>query len=172
MPILADLGYVYQTPNGFQRSMQKVASSKPGSAFFSRVLPKLDSAVLKASKGKATMVSFFAGVPVLWLTTTGAKSGEERTAPLLGIPYGDDVALIGSNWGGQKTPGWVLNLEAHPQAVVGYRDRSVAARARRADRQETDEIFGRAASLYPGYASYRDRASHRTIRVFVLSSQA
>lgn len=170
MPILADLGYVYQTPNGFQRSMQKVASSKPGSAFFSRVLPKLDWAVLKASNGKATMVSFFAGVPVLWLTTTGAKSGEKRTAPLLGIPYGEDVVLIGSNWGGEKTPGWVFNLEAHPQAVVGYRDRSVNATARRADAQEANDVFAHAASLYPGYASYRERASHRTIRVFVLSS--
>jgi deazaflavin-dependent oxidoreductase (nitroreductase family) len=90
---------------------------------------------------------------------------------LLGIPYGEDVALIGSNWGGENTPGWVFNLEAHPQAVVRYRDRSVNAKARRADAQETEDVFARAASLYAGYASYRERASHRAIRVFVLQAE-
>jgi len=80
----------------------------------------------------------------------------------------DDLAVIGSNYGQQRTPGWVYNLEADPAATLSYRDRSVEVAARPATNPEADEAFDVAATFYPGYSRYRARASHRTIRVFVL----
>jgi deazaflavin-dependent oxidoreductase (nitroreductase family) len=102
------------------------------------------------------------------LTTTGAKSGLPRPMPLVGIPMGDDLAVIGSNYGQERTPGWVHNLLANPAATVQYRDRSVEVSARPATDAEADEAFDIGARFYPGYATYRERASHRVIRVFVL----
>jgi len=107
---------------------------------------------------------------VVMFTTTGAKTGKRRTMPLLGIPVGEDLAVIGSNYGQKNTPGWVYNLEADPSATVGYRDRSVEVVARRADETETDRVFDLASAVYPGYAKYRVRADHRAIRVFVLET--
>jgi deazaflavin-dependent oxidoreductase (nitroreductase family) len=109
---------------------------------------------------------------VIMLTTTGAKSGEPRSMPLVGIPLDDELAIIGSNYGQAHTPGWVYNLEADPSATVAYRDRSVAVTARRATDTEADRTFEVAATFYPGYGKYRARASHRTIRVFFLEPAA
>ena len=88
--------------------------------------------------------------------------------PLVGIPVGDDLAVIGSNYGQERTPGWVYNIDADPHCRVGYLDRWVDVVASPADDAQTDEAFRRAAQVYPGYAKYRQRADHRTIRVFVL----
>ena len=112
------------------------------------------------------------GLPVIMLTTTGARRGKTRTMPLLGIPVGDDLAVIGSNYGQKSTPGWVYNLEADPSATVGYRDWTIAVTARRANEDQTNQTFNSANGLYPGYARYRTRADHRVIRVFVLESAA
>ncbi|MEC9449271.1 MAG: nitroreductase/quinone reductase family protein, partial [Actinomycetota bacterium] len=83
---------------------------------------------------------------------------------------GEDLAVIGSNYGQKNTPGWVYNLEADPSATVGYRDRSVEVVARRATEAETDQVFDLARGVYPGFAKYRMRADHRVIRVFVLET--
>ena len=63
----------------------------------------------------------------------------------------------------------VYNLEANPEATVSYRDRSIDVTARPATDAEADRAFEIAAGFYPGYGKYRARASHRTIRVFVLN---
>ena len=113
-----------------------------------------------------------AGLPVVMVTTTGAKTGQQRTMPLLGIPVGDDMAVIGSNFGQESTPGWVYNLEADPTATVAHRDKSVAVTARLADDDEADKTFELAGAVYGGYQKYRTRADHRVIRVFILESSS
>ena len=102
------------------------------------------------------------------LTTTGAKSGQARTMPLVGTPFGTEIAIIGSNYGQERTPGWVYNLEADPSATVTYREASVDVIARRLDDADVDQVFEVAARAYPGYRHYRERADHRVIKVFVL----
>ena len=81
-----------------------------------------------------------AGLPVIMVTTTGARSGLPRTMPLAGIPCGDDLAVVGSNFAQPSTPAWVHNLEADPQATVVWRDRSVAVRARPATDAERELV--------------------------------
>ena len=55
---------------------------------------------------------------MLTITTAGRKSGLPRTMPLLGVPIGDDIALVGTNFGRESTPAWVGNLRADPRAGI------------------------------------------------------
>jgi len=150
--------------------VQAVTSTPPMAWLFSKTLYQQDKALFKVSGGRLTVPALLAGLPVVMFTTTGAKTGKRRTMPLLGIPVGEDLAVIGSNYGQKNTPGWVYNLEADPSATVGYRDRSVEVVARRATEAETDQVFDLARGVYPGFAKYRMRADHRVIRVFVLET--
>lgn len=114
------------------------------------------------------MTSVTSGLPVLWLTTRGAKTGTERTVPLLGFPLEDDLAVLGTHFGHETTPGWVHNLEANAGAIVAYGGAEIPVRARPADPREESATWDRAATAYPGYRQYAGRAFHRSIRVFVL----
>ena len=168
--VQADLGFEVGRTNAVQRGLQHIVASKPGAWLFSKFLHAVDRPLYKATRGKLTIPSLLAGLPVVMLTTTGRKSGEARTMPLLAIPSGDDLSVIGSNFGQEHTPAWVYNLEADPTATIGYRNSTVAVTARRADDSETDATFAAASKIYPGYAKYRQRADHREIRVFVLEA--
>lgn len=170
MGLLRDLDYQVKPPNAPQRTIQRFVSSRIGARLLSMTLYPVDKALFRVTGGRLTLPSLMAGVPVIMLTTTGARSGKTRTMPLLGIPVGEDLAIIGSNYGQEATPGWVYNLETDPSATVGYRDRIVPIMARRADEDETDRAFDLAAGVYRGYAKYRTRAKHRVIRVFILES--
>jgi deazaflavin-dependent oxidoreductase (nitroreductase family) len=168
LSVLTGIGFEHRPPNALQRLVQNLAASKKGSALFSRVLRPVDDAVFKLTDGRATLASLAAGVPIVMLTTIGARSDLPRTTPLIGIPFGENLAVIGSNWGGTFNPAWVHNLRNNPGAQVSYRRNSVSVWARPATTQETDQIFEVAGSIYPGYPRYRERASHRVINVFVL----
>ena len=169
MGLISELHYEVKDANAIQRVTQKVAASGPGAWVFQRTLYPIDKGLYRLTNGRLTVPGLMAGLPVIMLTTTGAKTGKDRTMPLLGIPMDDDIAVIGSNYGQKRTPGWVYNLEANPEATVSYRDRSIEVTARPATDAEADRAFEIAAGFYPGYGKYRARASHRTIRVFVLN---
>jgi len=172
MGVAEALGYEIKPSNAAQRAMQQVASSRPGAWVFSKVLHHADRRLNKLSKGRYTVPTIVAGLPVVMVTTTGARSGQARTMPLLAIPVGDDLAVIGTNFGQTSTPGWVYNLEADPHATVAYRDRQVDVVARPATGEEFDAALSAAAKVYPGYDKYRERISGRQVRVFVLEAGA
>jgi len=65
-----------------------------------------------------TFVRLVSGLPVLLLTPTGARTGAKRTQPLLYLREGDDLVVIGSNWGQAHNPAWYYNLRANPYAEV------------------------------------------------------
>ena len=169
MSLVQDLGYAFRPANRAQRGLQAVASSRPGAWFFAHTAPALDRTVERLSRGRTSLSMLVAGLPALLVTTTGRKSGQQRTTHLIAIPVGDALAIIGSNFGQPSTPAWVLNLEADPQAVATYRDRSAAVTARPATEREFDEVLRTAAPLYGGYDKYRERiGDRRRLRVFVL----
>ena len=171
MGLAEAIGYEVKPSNAAQRLMQTVASSRPGSWAFSKGLHHADRQVFKLTKGRTTVPTIVAGLPVVMVTTTGAKSGQARTMPLLAIPVGGDLAIIGTNFGQTNTPGWVFNLEADPHAAVTYREREVSVVARVADADEYDTALNAAAKVYPGYDKYRERISGREVRVFVLETE-
>ncbi|GEM_PF-178276 len=168
MGTLRELGYEVKKANQLQKLMQAFGSSRVGAWFFSKSLHWPDRILFKLTNGRWTLPTLLAGLPVIMLTTTGAKTGKERTMPLLGVPIEGNIAIIGSNYGQKKTPGWVYNLEKNPSAVVSYQDQSATVTARLSEEEETDKIFELGGAFYPGYPKYRVRADHRVIRVFVL----
>ena len=171
MGLLAQLDYTTKPTNAFQRRLQEAASRARVGPVLSLTLSPLDKASFNLTRGRYTAASVLAGLPVIMLTTTGAKTGRDRTMPLLGVPIDDDVAVIGSNFGGSSTPGWVYNLEADPSATAAYRDRTVPVTARRADTDEIERAFELASAVYGAFPAYRERAAHREIRVFVLEPE-
>lgn len=169
MGLQADIGFVPRRANAVQRIMQKLASASLFSGFLARVLAPLDRLVYRLSKGRATLAGTAAALPIVLLTTTGARSGEPRTSPLNGIPLGDDIAVIGTRFGTGKIPSWAYNLRADPTASIEYKGSSFDVVAREADRVEFEAAFAAATKIYPGFAGYRERATN-LIPVFILES--
>ncbi|MCU0267115.1 MAG: nitroreductase family deazaflavin-dependent oxidoreductase [Acidimicrobiales bacterium] len=168
MGLAADLGYSYRTPNAIQRFGQAFGSTKAGAWTFSRSLRHLDRALHKLSKGRTSFPMVLAGLPVLMVTTTGRRSGEPRTTPLIAPPVGDTLALVGTNFGQKNTPAWVFNLEADPRATVEYHGKTLEVTARPATEDERADIWKTAGAIYGGYSKYQQRISGRDIRLFVL----
>lgn len=171
MGLAADLGYELGHQNRFRRSVVALGSTRAMSDLNRKILGPADRFMLLLTRGKSTMTSWLTGIPPLWVTARGARSGASRTVPLLGIPIEGDLALLGTSFGQKATPARVHNLEAHPEASVSYRGRSVEVRARPAEPAEVETVWRKAIDIYPGYGNYGGWASHRQIRVFVLEAR-
>ena len=168
MDLLTQLGYRYRERNALRRGVVRFATTPAVSWFSARVLPTLDRLVMRLSDGGTSLSEIAAGTPVLVLTTRGARSGEPRTSYLLGIPVGDTLALIGTNFAQAGTPAWVHNLLVNPRATITYRRSQLVVQAREVFGTEYEQVFAAAALLYPGYAAYRTRLTDREPKVFVL----
>ncbi len=105
--------------------------------------------------------------PVLLLTTTGRKSGEPRTAPVVYLADGNNVVLINTNAGNAKIPAWSLNLEANPEAEVEVGRKRRPVRARIAEGTERETLWRRHVEQFGGFDDYK-RKMEREPSVFVL----
>ncbi|RIX28351.1 nitroreductase family deazaflavin-dependent oxidoreductase [Amnibacterium setariae] len=98
------------------------------------------------------------------LTTTGRRSGEPRTAPMMFVDFDGDPLVVGSNDGAAVDPDWVQNLRADPHAHVetpdGRRDRAVAEELTGAERQQT---WAELVAGFPFFADQQERAGDRVI---------
>jgi deazaflavin-dependent oxidoreductase (nitroreductase family) len=111
--------------------MWKVSSSRPGAWLFAKVLHHVDNLLLRATRGRTSVPRLLAGLPVITLVTTGARMGRRREVPLVGVPCGENVAVIGTRFGQPDTPSWYFNLRARRAAEVSYRGRTVPVTAAR-----------------------------------------
>jgi deazaflavin-dependent oxidoreductase (nitroreductase family) len=153
-------------PMPFLRFVQKLGH-QGWFARMGRALVPLDKGVAKLTKGRVVALGL---VPSLELTTIGRKSGRERTQPLVYIPDGDDIILIGSNWGRATHPNWSANLLAHPVARVRVKGRERSMTARLVTGEERERLWRMALQTWPAYATYAGRAGGRRIRVFRLTA--
>jgi F420H(2)-dependent quinone reductase len=112
-----------------------------------------------------------AKIPVLLLTTTGRKSGQRRTQPLLYAPAGEAYAVIASKGGAPQHPLWYLNLQANPQAEVTVGRTTRQVRARDTEGDERERLWRALADRYPGYDKYAQKTA-RQIPVVVLEPVA
>lgn len=156
-------------PRWWQRGVQQVARTRPGSWLMVRTLHHMDHALLRLSQGRYTAASTLTGLPVVTLTAVGAKSGLPRSVPLIAIPDGDKIVLIGSNFGQSHHAAWYYNLKAHPQATLTMGNQTRPYVAREAEGEEREHYYRQAIAMYPGYADYRKRAGTRQIPVMVLT---
>jgi deazaflavin-dependent oxidoreductase (nitroreductase family) len=105
--------------------------------------------------------------PVLLLTTTGRKSGELRTAPVVYLADGRNVVLINTNAGNAKIPAWSLNLKANPEAEVELGRERQPVRARIAEGTEHSDLWRKHVEQYAGFDDYKQQMA-REPSVFVL----
>lgn len=112
-----------------------------------------------------------AALPTLLLTTTGRKSGEPRTTPVVYLEDGSRLVVVGSNFGQQRHPAWSGNLLADPRASVQIRTKRQDVVARLATEAELEELWLRLLEIYPGWTDYRTRTD-RSFRAFFLEPAA
>lgn len=172
MGLIQMLEYQVPEPNPAQRAMWHVSASRPGAWFFARSAHHFDRFLLRHTRGQVTLATVVAGIPVVTIVTTGARTGQRRTTPLLGVPVGDDLAVIGTRFGQRGTPGWYYNIRANPEVEVSYRGKSVAAAVREAQGEEWQDIWERARKVYAGYEAYARRIQDRQIHIMILSMHA
>jgi len=113
----------------------------------------------------------FAGTPVLLLSTIGAKSGEQRTTPVVYLPDGERMIIFASKAGAPENPAWYHNIRANPTVTVEVGNDSFAANATVLDGEERDRLFERQAELHPQFDEYAQRTS-RVIPVIALARAA
>ncbi|MFE6158504.1 nitroreductase family deazaflavin-dependent oxidoreductase [Streptomyces sp. NPDC056486] len=107
------------------------------------------------------------GTTVLILTTTGRKSGEQRSTPLIYRPHGDAVLVVASNGGADTPPLWFRNLEADPEVQVQVKGDRFSARARTATAEEKPGMWRTMAATWPAYDEYQQKTD-RAIPIVVL----
>lgn len=130
-----------------------------------RVTGKLNVPLYRLSGGRVG--GHVADAPVLLLTTTGRRSGEPRTVPVVYLEDGGRISVIGSNAGHSRTPAWSLNLQADPEAEIEVGRRRQKVRARIAAGEERAELWRKHNEQYSGFDEYEARTD-RDIALFVL----
>jgi F420H(2)-dependent quinone reductase len=107
--------------------------------------------------------------PVLLLTTTGRRSGKQRTVPLLYLTDGPNVVLVASNGGAVRHPTWWLNLQTKPDAWIQIKGTRRRVKAEQASTAEKQRLWPRLTAMYPGYQRYQE-ITDRDIPVVILRS--
>lgn len=154
--------------NGWFRSVSFGFASTTLGSWIARKCAPLDRRLLLRSNGRFTLLGPI-GAPTMLLTTTGAKSGLDRTSALLYARDGDRLVVAGSNFGQQRHPAWSSNLVKNPQAVVTIGGRAVPALARLLEGDEAEAAYRQMMAVAPMYQSYREKTD-RPIRVFALTA--
>jgi len=166
MPIIPDTTWGSRE-SALSRVATRFAATKAGSGTIRRLMP-LDRRVLLRTSGRRTLLGPI-GAPTLLLETVGRKSGQPRLSPLLfARAEGEDVIVVGSNFGGQAHPAWTANLLARPEARVISGGVSVPVHATLLEGAEAEAAYARMIEVTAVYAEYR-RRTDRAIRVFRLS---
>jgi deazaflavin-dependent oxidoreductase (nitroreductase family) len=107
------------------------------------------------------------GSSVLLLTTTGRKSGNESTTPLIYDVDGDDVVVVASKGGAPRDPGWYRNLSVHSEVGLQIKRDRFRARRRTAEGEERERLWQQMNGVWPHYAEYQER-TEREIPIVVL----
>jgi deazaflavin-dependent oxidoreductase (nitroreductase family) len=103
----------------------------------------------------------FANAPLLLLTTTGAKSGQQRTSPVVYTTDGDRLVIIASYAGRPTNPAWFNNLVANPEVTVEIPGETFAARAVVAAGEYRDRLYAAQAELMPAFGEYQTKTTRQ-----------
>jgi deazaflavin-dependent oxidoreductase (nitroreductase family) len=125
----------------------------------------------EASGGTEALTLRDTGLPVIILTTLGARSGKIRKTPLMRVEHDGRYLAVGSQGGAPTDPHWVRNLREHPQVELQDRTRKWDMTARELFGDERAQWWERAVAAFPNYADYQKRTD-RTIPVFLLEPVA
>jgi deazaflavin-dependent oxidoreductase (nitroreductase family) len=132
-----------------------------------RRLMGVHTAVYRASGGRVGHKLPGLSAPMLLLDHKGAKSGKERTSPLVYGEDGDNLVLVASKGGFPKNPAWFHNLKANPETTVQVGTEKRQVRARIAGAEERPRLWRLMVGVYKGYEQYQQRTD-REIPLVVL----
>jgi deazaflavin-dependent oxidoreductase (nitroreductase family) len=133
-----------------------------------RVVVRIDREVFWLTRGHTTLSAWVSGLPIIMLTTTGARTGQPRTLPILALPDGDHLVVIASNFGKPSNPAWYHNLRANPDAMITWKGSAVPMRARELKDEERERYVSRSLTVYPWWEQYHRCAAPRQIPVIML----
>lgn len=135
--------------------------------FIATTMSKLHVWLYRASGGRMGGRMFNA--PIVLLSTTGHKSGQQRTTPLLYLDVGDaSYAIVGSFAGSDTAPAWAVNLLKTPRAQIQIGAKTFYVTSSVAPAQRKAELWPKLVAMYSDYQVYQDRTS-RDIPVFLLT---
>lgn len=113
----------------------------------------------RANGGK--IGGIFTGKPMLLLTTTGAKSGKQRTNPLMYNTDGDRVLVFASKGGAPTHPDWYHNLVANPEVTVELGTEKFKARATVLTGEERNRLYQKQGEEFPQFADYQKKTTRK-----------
>ncbi len=140
--------------------------------WLTRFLPQimwLDKLLQRLTRGRLTLLDI-AGLPNVLLTAIGRRSGIPHQTPLLCTPYGRDILIAGSNFGGHTEPMWVKNIEANPEVSVCFQRNTSTMVVRRLSGEEREAAWARMLETWPNFAKYEQRTDRR-IKLFLLTAK-
>ncbi|MEU9390545.1 nitroreductase family deazaflavin-dependent oxidoreductase [Streptomyces sp. NPDC048324] len=148
-----------------ERVVQRISSTRGFAKVAPHVVPVLDRAVHRLTRGKVLLSAQM--LPGVILTSTGAKSGLPRRTPLACMPEdgGGSWILVGSNFGRTDHPAWTRNLLAHPDAEISFKGADIPVHARLLGGEERTAVWKELLVFWPPYATYQERVD-REIRIF------
>jgi deazaflavin-dependent oxidoreductase (nitroreductase family) len=128
-------------------------------------LSPLGIAVYRRTKGRVTRAW---DVDALLLTTTGRRSGKQRTVVLQFFRDGDDMVLAAADAGAESHPGWYHNLTANPEARVDVMGTTIPVTATEMPAEEAEAFWPRILEKAPDYERYL-RATDRRMPLIRLT---
>ncbi|MER5432656.1 nitroreductase family deazaflavin-dependent oxidoreductase [Streptomyces sp. NPDC002588] len=152
------------------RVVQRVSSTRTFAKIAPHVIPALDRAVHRLTRGKVLLSAQM--LPGVILTATGARSGQPRRTPLACMPEagGRSWILVGSNFGRTGHPAWTANLLARPDAEINWKGTDVPVTARLLEGEDRAAVWTELLTFWPPYATYQARVD-REIRLFRLTAR-
>jgi len=133
---------------------------------FIRVLIGTHRRILAASSGR--ILGRMGGHPLLILTTTGQRTGQPHSTPVIGIPSGADWLVVASNGGAATQPLWVRNIAASAQVTVRRGKRTEPFEARILSGQERSQWWPKLVQAYPAYGKMQAKTD-RELAVILLT---
>jgi deazaflavin-dependent oxidoreductase (nitroreductase family) len=148
-----------------RKVVTKLVATRPA-AFVARHCVPLDRFVLHRTGGRFTALGPI-GMPMLVLTTTGRRTGRPRQQPLVFLRRGDQLIVVGTNFGQDQHPAWTSNILANPNVDVTIGGQTLPAVATQIHGEQQRELLNSFSEFGENYAAYVGR-TERDIRVFAL----
>ena len=150
----------------YTRLFAWIPNSRVGSRFVKNVWVPIDKWLYRRSGGKRGLSP---QQTMCWLTTTGAKTGQPRSVPVLYLREGSTFWVMASNFGQDRHPAWSYNLLKNPDASVTIGDEKEQVRARLGTDEEKERLWPRLVMLYPAWKQYV-KWTDRDFRLFALET--
>lgn len=149
----------------FASTSGRVTLSPGTHRVLTRIFVRLHAFVYRLTGGR--IGGRWGKAPILLLTTTGRRSCEPRTTPLLYFKYGDAFVVVATNDGASEEPQWYRNLQAQAEAKIQVGSRRIEVVAAEVKGDERERLWNRLVEIYANYDRDQNRAS-RVLPVVIL----